>query len=320
VTVSSGQFLSVTTFTDGGDSQPLSFLESGNVASGFPTLITPEFVHLGFPDLNGDGKSDQCQQAPSGFTYCHLMDGVSTLAEGQIGGALGPDFVSLGFHDLNGDGYDDHIVQSEGGFTYGYLLVPDGDGFVEVLNEGALPSLPSADFQTVGFPDLNGDGKQDIVIQADSGFTYAFLMDGLAVLSMGEFGSLLTPDFRTEGFPDLNGDGYADHVMSTETGFAYAFLAEPDGDFVRVRDQGEVMGPPTPDFRLLGFPDYDCNGRADIAYRDSGANVAASLSGASGLRDSATPIELISETDLPDSEFVGTIEYEATWGVLDLTP
>jgi hypothetical protein len=289
---------------------------------GFPALLAPDFVHLGFPDLNGDGKSDHCQQAPSGFTYCHLMDGLSPVEEGQIDGALNEDFVSLGFHDLNGDGYDDHVIQHEGGFTYAYLLRPDGMGFIESFDQGPLASLPTADFRVIGFPDLNGDGKQDLVIQADTGFTYAFLLDGLEVVSQGEFASLLASEFQTVGFPDLNGDGYADHVMSSPSGFTYAFLAEPEleGDFIAIRDMGPVASAPTPDFQLLGFPDYNCDGRADIAYRDSSTHITASLSGASGLSDSATPLQLISQPDVPRDSFDETLRYEQVWGVLDLGP
>ena len=104
----------------------------------------------------------------------------------------------------------------------------------------------------------------------------------------------------------------SDRVMSSPSGFTYAFLAEPEGRFHRSARPGRLRGPPTPDFQLLGFPDYNCDGRANIAYRDSGTNVS---SGASGLGATATPLQLISEAGSPAGGIYRDARIRAVLGV-----
>ena len=260
-----------------------------------PGLLTPSYTTLGFPDLNGDGKSDVCYQHTGGFTYCYLLDGRTILGEGQVSGLLTPSYQSLGFHDLNGDGTSDHVIQHTGGFTYSFVIVPDGGTFVMTSAQGPTGSLLTTSYQTLGFPDLNGDHKADIVIQHSGGFTYAFLQNGTALIGQGSIPGLPTTSYVTLDFPDLNGDGYADHVVQHSGGFTYAFLLEPDGGtFVQQQAAGQVSGPPTTSYTWLGFPDLNCDCRGDIVYQHSGGFTLGFESGSDGFIGTATQHTLLS--------------------------
>ncbi len=277
-----------------------------------PGLITSDFKWVGFPDLNGDNKTDLCQATATGFIYCYLMDGLTVLGSGQIAGPITVDFKIIGFTDMDGNGSDDTVIQHPGGFTYTYLMEPDGGTFVQTLDQGPTGSLITTDFATTAFTDINGDDKSDIVTQHPGGFTYVFLQDGITNISQGAIAGLITTDFVTVGFPDMDGNGFADHVMQATSGFTYAYLTESDGGtFVQTKGAGEVSPPITPDFARRGFPDLNCDGKADITYQASGGFTVAYLAGSSGFADTATQVTL----EAPPAGSV-TRDWDASWSVL----
>lgn len=279
-----------------------------------PGPITPDFKTLAYPDINGDGKSDICVQHPGGFTYCYLMDGLTILGEGQIPGPITVEFVSLAFQDMNGDGTQDHIIQHPGGFTYVYLLVPDGGSFVTSNEAGALCSLITTEFVSLAFPDLNGDGKSDCVIQHFGGFTYAYLQDGITNLSQDQIPGPITTDFVSTGFPDINDDGFSDHVIRASGGFTYAYEMQPDGGtFVNVLAEGALSPPPTTAYVDKGYPDLGCDGNADLAYQEPGGFTVAYLS-AGGAPAPGTQVNLPSANAGAGE---ATLDWEATWGMLN---
>jgi hypothetical protein len=284
-----------------------------NVATSgpLPALINPDYRYVGLPDLNGDGKTDLCQIHTGGFTFCYLMDGLTTLGSGPIDGPINTDFRIIGFTDLDNLNGDDTVIQSNTGFTYSYLLVPDGT-FVQTGDEGATGSLINTDFSTIGFPDLNGDDKSDILIQSDTGFTYAFLQDGITLISKQSINGLINTDFVTLGFPDMDGDGNSDHVIASNTGFTYAYLQEPDGGTgVQLKAEGTLDPPVSSVFERRGFPDLDCDGDADITYQADTGFTLGYLAGDSGLADTSTQVTLSSAP--PGSV---TRDWAQSWAVL----
>jgi hypothetical protein len=279
-----------------------------------PGPITPDFKTLAYPDINGDGKSDICIQHPNKFTYCYLMDGLTILGEGQIKGPITIDFVSLAFQDMNGDGTQDHIIQHPNGFTYVYLLVPDGGTFVTTNVEGAVCGLITTEYYSLAFPDLNGDGNSDCVIQHPNGFTYAYLQDGIINLSKDQIPGPITIDFVSTGFPDINNDGFSDSIIRDVGGFTYAYEMKPDGGiFVDVLAEGALSPPPTAAFVDTGYPDLECDGNADLTYQEPGGFSVAYLS----LGGAPAPG---TKADLPATNTgagEALLDWEANWGMLN---
>ncbi len=206
-----------------------------NVAAGFFTS--------GFPDINGDGKSDKVvENTTTGFSVGMLLDGVNLPPASDIqpipGTNVAAGFVTAGYPDLNGDGKDDKVVENTTtGYSVGFLL--DGVNPVPVSDTGPIAATNvAAGFVTAGFPDLNGDGQADKVVENTStGFTVAFLLDGLnPLLDSGALPGTPT-GWVTVGFPDLNGDGKADKVIQeTATGNTTAYLL----DGLTVLDSGPI--------------------------------------------------------------------------------
>jgi hypothetical protein len=233
-----------------------------NVAAGFTTA--------GYPDLNGDGKSDKVVEAANGFSVGFLLDGLTTTAAAAIPGTnVGAGYVTAGFPDLNGDGKADKVVENTTtGHTVAFLM----DGLT-LLSAAAIPGTNiAAGFTTVGFPDINGDGKADKVVQSAGGFTVAFLMDGLTVLGAGAIsGTNVALGYTTAGFPDVNGDGKADKVVEGANGYSVAFLL----DGLTLLGAGPIAGTNTGlGYVTAGFPDINGDGIDDKVIESTSTGIA----------------------------------------------
>ena len=119
---------------------------------------------------------------------------------------------------------------------------------LSMLTSGQVAGPPSAasEYQTLGFPDLNGDLKDDIVIQHIQGYTFGYISNGVDVASAsGPIPGPPEPDsgYSTIGFPNLDDDNGADVVIQHTTGFTYAYLMGETGLGDAIGD-GQVPGPP----------------------------------------------------------------------------
>ena len=127
---------------------------------------------------------------------------------------------------------------------------------------GAIPGTNvGLGYQTVGFPDINGDGKADKVIEhTASGYQVAFLMNGLTMTSAGGLPGAAA-GYTTMGFPDLDGDGKDDKVIQRDSdGNSVAFLLNG----LSAASSSSIAGTDTAGgWTLKGFPDIDGDGKAD---------------------------------------------------------
>lgn len=232
---------------------------SGAISS---TNIGAGYVTVGFPDLNGDGKSDKViENTTSGFSVGYLLDGLNAVLEvAAIPGTNVPaGYTTVAFPDLNGDGKADKVIEHTGGFTVAYLM----DGLTVTDSAAIAGTNVGAGYTTVGFPDLDGDGKADKVVEnTATGYTVAFLMDGLSLkLATPIAGTNVGAGYETMGFPDINGDGKADKVVERDSdGNSVAFIL----DGAALLDSGGIPGTPTgASYILRGFPDLNGDGKAD---------------------------------------------------------
>ncbi len=176
-------------------------------------FTSPQSVALG--DVNGDGKLDLATANINANTVTVLLGdgagGFPTRAEYPVG--TSPSFVALA--DLTGDGKVDVAVGNAGSGTVGVLAGNGSGGF------SAAASYPASNPRTLGFGDLNGDGRTDIVsaggsvllATAGGGFTAGPALGGPSGVELGDF----------------NGDGRLDLV----------------GSRLRLGDGAGGFGPPT---------------------------------------------------------------------------
>jgi len=181
------------------------------------------------------------------------------------------------------------LIKHSSGYTYGYNM----DG-ISTIGEGGLPEVPAGytllGGSEIGWPDLDGNGVTDFVIQDASGYTYAYLMQDsgtfVSVLSEAAVPGLPDSAYSTIGFPDLNGDDNSDICIQHTGGFTYCYLM----DGTTVLDEGQVPGLPTVDYATIGFPDLDGLNGGDIVIQHIGGYTYAYLmNGLTSSSDGAVP-------------------------------
>jgi hypothetical protein len=249
---------------------------------------------LQFPDVNGDRKADICGRARLGI-YCALSTGTgvgpatlwdgSTFSDNQ-GWNGGPHYwQTLRFPDLNGDGKADVCGRGKNGVYcglstgkgFGAMSLWDGGTFSDNQGWGA----GSTYWQTLQFPDVNGDGKADVCGRGKNG-VYCGLSTGkgLGAVSLWDGSNFSDTQgwhdgpqyWQTLRFPDVNGDGKADVCgrgkngvycgLSTGKGFGAATLWD-GGTF----SDNQGWGAGSIYWQTLQFQDMNKDGKADICGR-----------------------------------------------------
>jgi hypothetical protein len=266
---------------------------------------------LQYPDLNGDGKADVCQRSSEGIV-CAISNGTSAFtgtsvweaAFGDVdGSAPSPSvYETIQFPDVDGDGKADLCARTAGGvecaLSKGTSFGPLSAWEPAFDDANGWASDPSY-YETIRFPDLDGDGKADICGRGSDGLECA-RSDGTSFTTSLLFGDVeawqsQSPFSDANGwkssyaltiqYPDVNGDGKADVCARGQGGIVCAL-----SDGRSFQDQA-VWQPEFADskgwggsyyFESIEFPDVDGDGKADVCARASGGLECALSDGAEG--------------------------------------
>ena len=223
---------------------------------------------IALADLNGDHKldiveGDRYEQPPPEISV--LMgngDGTFAAAPALVATPFVGPIVSA---DFNGDGKPD--VAMLGLTTAGELEIPIFlDTAAGLVQSGtASIGLTTADASFFAAVDLNHDGKQDLLLQAQQNALpemVAFLGNG-----DGTFGSPLTSpqcgaNTTAQGLADFNGDGIPDLIATGNiySRYLYICLGKGDGTFDAAT---QVLAGSAPGTTVFG--DFNGDGKLDIA-------------------------------------------------------
>ena len=173
----------------------------------------------GIGDLNGDGRDDVLLRHEDGRWWYYPMNGRRhiTTERGQAGLTASLAWQFTGIGDLNGDGNDDVLLRHEDGRWFYYAM----DGRRPIISERGVTDLTrNLAWQLAGIGDLNGDGKDDVLLRNEDSRWWYYPMDGRRHIVSGRGYADLTRNraWQLAGIGDLNGDGRDDVLLRNEDG------------------------------------------------------------------------------------------------------
>ena len=140
-----------------------------------------------------------------------------TTESGQAGLTASLAWQFTGIGDFNGDDNDDVLLRHEDGRWFYYAM----DGRRPIISERGVTDLTrNLAWQLAGIGDLNGDGKDDVLLRNEDSRWWYYPMDGRRHIVSGRGYADLTRNlaWQLAGIGDLNGDGRDDVLLRNEDG------------------------------------------------------------------------------------------------------
>nr|NUR37271.1 hypothetical protein [Sphingomonas sp.] len=205
------------------------FINNGSNTSLF---FAPEWKVVGNGDFNGDGKADLLLRRDDGWLTNWLGTSAGSFSNNGSNTALffTTDWKVASTGDFNGDGYTDLLLRRDDGWVTNWLGNSSG-GFT---NNGANTALFfTLDWKVIGAGDVNGDGRDDLILRRDDGW----ITDWLGTASGGFTNNgantalFLTTDWKVSSIADFNGDGHEDLLLRNDSGWMTNWLGTTTGSF-----------------------------------------------------------------------------------------
>ncbi len=220
-------------------------------------------------DMNGDGRSDILyRNGTTGEIYRMLMNGFAISDARPAYREPNTTWKVVGDADFSGDRVADLLWRN------------DSSGKVHMMPFGAsgMPGAgasfytePRPEWKIVHTPDLDGDGKADILWwNSTTGQVFAQLMNGSTIVAQGMV--YTEPDTRwtIEAVGDFAGSGRSNQLLwrHSDSGEVYLMtIAVSAGTFSQT---GQVIyREPKLEWKILGAADFNGDGRSDILWRNA---------------------------------------------------
>lgn len=223
------------------------------------------FADFRLPDLDGDGDADVVLRHDDGTWRHFAIEGASVVTEssGPIRMTRDMDWHPAAVGDFNGDGRDDFLLRRSEG-RWGYY--PMNGGQVVAEDRGRSNLTERAEWRPVATGDLNGDGRDDVLMRQEDGRWTYYPMNGKRVIARERGSSNLPADanWRMAAVADFDGDGRDDVLLRHHQ----------NGTWRLYRMEGrEVESLSTPSFTtnrlwlVAGAGDFDGDGHAEVLLR-----------------------------------------------------
>ncbi len=219
-------------------------------------------------DFNNDRKSDILyRNVSTGQLYRLLMNGLTVT-----GAAMAYTEPNLAWNveqdgDFNFDGSADLLWRNSS----------TGQVFVQPFNGSGLPSPgtvvhvePNAAWKIVHTPDLDGDGKADILWwNSSTGTVWGMLMNGTAITAQGAVHAEPDTAWRIAAVGDFAGSGKRNQLLWRHAVDGRVYLMTVNRVGGNFTTSGQLIyTEPNLQWRILAAADANGDGRSDIYWRN----------------------------------------------------
>ena len=166
--------------------------------------------------------------------------------------------------DLNGDGHDDVLLRHTDGRWFYYPM----DGRNSITDERGTTDLTrNLDWQFAGIGDLNGDGRDDVLLRNTDGRWFYYPMDGRNSITDQRGTADLTRnlDWQFAGIGDLNEDGRDDVLLRHTDGRWFYYPMDGRNHITGERGTADLTR--NLDWQFAGMGDLNEDGRDDVLLR-----------------------------------------------------
>ncbi|MGQ7310502.1 FG-GAP repeat domain-containing protein [Microbacterium arabinogalactanolyticum] len=231
----------------------------------------------GGADLSGDGVPDLVARKTDGTLFVYFGDGKGGwFGSMQIGSGWNGMTTIVSPGDFDGDGRADLLGRDSGGGLWLYSGQASGgvvgrgqigvgwNMMTSMSGPGAVALKPRP--MKTG-SDIDGDGKPDVLAQADGGNLLVYRGDGAG----GWKGSTTartdwSGQLKMIPVGDFDGDGFSDVASVDSSGRLLLWSGDGSGALRAPRQIGQGWDPK---WSILGRLDFDGDGRRDLLMRDS---------------------------------------------------
>ncbi len=214
-------------------------------------------------DFDGNGVDDVLLRRTDGAWAYYPFDGgaVINAGRGWANTTRNPDWRPVGVGDFNDDGREDLLLRRLDGAWLYYAM----NGRRVLADESGWANLPrSLDWRMAGVGDLDGDGRDDVLLRHVGGNWRLYPMEGRRVVREREsdLGFAVDTAWRFVSVGDFDADGRAE-VLLRHTSGRWRWQGST-GDAVVSRHPAL---PRDWRWRLAGVGDFDGDGGGDVLLR-----------------------------------------------------